>query len=109
MSCRAGELCGSLLILPFAQTPCGNPKALTFCSKAEPGELAEDTLGDEVDVAGGKARVVPQVGSLCLGNVKVSCGLRDETPAISWDEIGKLVQEPSIGQACGGKKKEHTA
>lgn len=109
MSCGAPELCGSLLILPFAQTPCDNPRALTLCSEAEPGELAEDALGDEVDVAGGKARVVPQVGSLCLGNVKVSCGLRDETPAVGWDEVGKLIQEPSVGQTCRGKKKEHAA
>ena len=93
----ARVLCGALLILHFAQSPYDNLRALTLCSEAEPGELAENALGDEVDVAGGKARVVPQVGSLCLGNVKVSRGLRDETPAIGWDEIGKLIQEPAIG------------
>lgn len=48
-------LCDGLLILHFAQSPYDNPRALTLCSKAEPGELAENTLGDEVDVAGGKA------------------------------------------------------
>lgn len=87
----------ALFILHFAQSPPANPRALTLCSEAEPGELAENALGDEVDVAGGKARIVPQVGSLCFGNVKVSRGLRDETPSVSWDEIGKLIQEPAIG------------
>lgn len=48
-------LCDGLLILHFAQSSYDNPRALTLCSEAEPGELAENTLGDEVDVAGGKA------------------------------------------------------
>lgn len=60
-------------------------------------------------MAGGKAGVVPQVGSLRLGDVKVSCGLRDETPSVGWDEVGKLVQKPSVGQACGEQRKEQTA
>lgn len=54
-SCGAQVLCGGLLILHFAQSPYDNPRALTLCGEAEPGELAENTLGDEVDVAGGKA------------------------------------------------------
>lgn len=57
-------------------------------------------------MAGGKARVVAEVGSLCLGNVEVSCALRDETPPVGWDEVGKLVQKPSVGQACGEQEKE---
>lgn len=74
-----------------------NPRALTLCSQAEAGELAEDALGDEVDVARGEAGVVAHVRGLCLGNVKVSRGLGDETSPVGRDEIGEFVQEPPVG------------
>lgn len=69
------------------------------------GELAEDTLGDEVNVAGGEAGVVACVRGLRLGNVKVACGLGDETSPIGRDEIGEFIQEPPVGQSWGGKRK----
>lgn len=95
-----------MLILHFPQSLYDNWRAPTLGSQAELGELAENALGDEVDVAGGKARVVAEVGSLCLGNVEVSCGLRDETPSVGWDEVGKLIQKPPVGQGCGEQEKE---
>lgn len=58
---------------PFSQSlfqpPPYSPTILTFSSQVELRELAEDTLGGEVHVAGGQTRVVAQVGGIGPGDV----------------------------------------
>lgn len=49
-------------------------------------------------MAGGQAGVVAQVGGIGPGNVQVPCGLGHEVTPVRRDEVGKLIEEPAVGQ-----------
>lgn len=62
--------------------------------------LAEGALGADVHVDGGEAEVVPCVIRLCFSHVQVPCYLWHKPAAIiCLDEVGKLIDEPAIGQS----------
>lgn len=65
--------------------------------------LAEGAHGADVHVDGGEAEVVPRVVGLCFGHVQVPCDLRHKPAAVVLlDEVGKVVDEPAVGQSCRG-------
>ena len=87
---------------PFSPLPRPCAPTLTFCGQVELSKLAEDALGGEVHVAGGQAGVVAQVRGIGPCDVQVPCGLGHEVPPVRWDEVGELIEEPAVGQACEG-------
>lgn len=62
--------------------------------------LAESALGADVHVDGGEAEVVSGVVWFCFSYIEVPCYLRHKPTAIvSLDEVGKLIDEPAVGQS----------
>ena len=86
---------GRLVLVSVIQLQCH-----TIRQNSELVGFAEGALGADFHVDSGEAEVVPCVIWLCFSHIQVPRELWHKPTAIFFlDEVGKLIDEPAVGQS----------